>query len=328
MSENRVVYFNGEFVPEQDAKVSIFDSALMFGDMVFDMTRSFNGIQFALRDHIDRIYAGIKMLRIPLAMTPDEMEAAVHQTIETNAPAFSATDEHRIMIDVTRGPLSMYAKVFGEKPEPNVIISDFPVKWTVAPLTALYDTGVHAIFPSQRMIPADLLEPKIKNRSRVYYLMANLDVALVDDPTAWALLLDTDGFLAEGTGGNFFLVKDGKLLTPEPRNILRGTRRKYTIELARKMGLEVIECNLNRYDAVNADEAFYTSTAFTVMPCTKIQGCVLGDGTRGPITQKIINAWNELVGLDFIAQAKDYLKEMGDDAYRGTTTYRFNAKPK
>lgn len=326
MSAERKVYYNGTFVPERDARISVFDSALMFGDMVFDMTRSFHGVQFKLREHIDRLYAGVNMLRIPLEMTPDDMERAVLETIEVNRPAFAETDEHRIMIDVSRGPLSMYARVFDGKIAPTVIISDFPVKWTVAPLTPLYDSGVHAVFPAQRQIPADLLEPKIKNRSRLHYLMANLDVALADDPAAWALLLDPDGFIAEGTGANFFLVKSGRLYTPEPRNILCGIRRKYTIELARKMGIEVVECNLNRYHAVNADEAFFTSTAFTVMPCVKVQGCKLGDGRRGPVTQKIIDAWNELVGLDFIAQAKEYLKEMGDDAYAGTTMYRFGKK--
>ena len=112
-ASGRVVYVNGNFVPEADAKVSIYDSALMFGDMVFEMTRSFNGKQFALRDHIDRLYAGIRTLRIPVEMTPDEMEAAVEQTISANRSAFDPTDEHRIMIDVTRGPLSMYARVFG-----------------------------------------------------------------------------------------------------------------------------------------------------------------------------------------------------------------------
>jgi branched-chain amino acid aminotransferase len=325
-TSKRLVYINGDFVPEKDAKVSIFDSALMFGDMVFDMTRSFNKKQFVLREHIDRIYAGVKMLKIPLEITAEQMEQAVYETIEKNEPAFNETDEHRVMIDVTRGLLSMYANVFGGKVEPNVIISIFPVKWTVSALAPLYDTGVHAVFPSQRMIPADLLEPKIKNRSRMHYLMANLDVAMVDDPTAWALLVDPDGFIAEGTGSNFFIVKDGKLLTPEPRNILCGIRRKYTIQLAREMGLEVVECNLNKYDAINADEAFFTSTAFTLMPCVKVQGNQLGDGKIGPITQKIIKAWNELVGLDYIAQAKEYLKEMGSDGYSGTTMYRFGNK--
>jgi branched-chain amino acid aminotransferase len=323
MAAGRVVYYNGQFVPESEARVSVFDSALMFGDMVFDMTRSFNGKQFLLSEHIERIYAGIKMLRIPLDMTPGQMIEAVEKTIEANRPAFASNDEHRIMIDVSRGPLAMYARVFGGKVEPTVIISDFPVRWTVVPLAPLYRSGVHAVFPCQRMIPADLLEPKIKNRSRLHYLMANLDVAMVDDPTAWALLLDPAGFIAEGTGSNFFLVKDGRLLTSEPRNILRGTRRKYTMQLARKLGIEVVECNLNEYDAINADEAFFTSTAFTLMPCVKVQGCTIGNGQRGPITQKLIDAWCELVGLDFIAQAEQYLAEASDDAYSGVTMYRF-----
>ena len=325
-SSGRLVYINGDYVAEKDAKVSIFDSALMFGDMVFEMTRSFNRRQFALQEHIDRLYAGIKMLKIPLDMTRHQMEEAVYEAIEKNLPAFKENDEHRVMIDVTRGLLSMYADVLGGKVEPNVIISVFPVKWTISALAPLYDTGVHAVFPSQRMIPADLLEPKIKNRSRMHYLMANLDVAMVDDPTAWALLLDPDGFIAEGTGSNFFIVKDGRLLTPEPRNILCGTRRKYTIQLAREKGIEVVECNLGKYDAINADEAFFTSTAFTVMPCVKVQGSQLGDGKIGPITAEIIAAWNKLVGLDYIAQANEYLEEMGADGYNGTTMYRFGNK--
>jgi len=325
-SEERLVYYNGKFVPEREARVSIFDSALMFGDMVFEMTRSFNKVQFRLREHIDRLYAGVKMLKIPIEMTPDEMEDAVYKTIEANEPFFKDSDEHRVMIDVTRGPLSMYARVFGGKVEPTVIISDFPFKWTIAPLAHLYDTGVHAVIPSQRAIPADLLEPKIKNRSRMHYMMANLEVALTDDPTAWALLLDPDGFLTEGTGSNVFLVKDEKLLTPEPRNILRGTRRKCTMELAREMGIEVIECNLNAYDAITADEAFLTSTGFTLMPVVKVNGCQLGDGRMGPITNRILEAWNELVGLDIVAQAKEYLKEIGDEAYQGTTMYRFGKR--
>ena len=92
------------------------------------------------------------------------------------------------------------------------------------------------------------------------------------------------------------------------------------------MGLDVIECNLNTYDAINADEAFFTSTAFTLMPCVKVQGNQLGDGMTGPITTRVINAWNELVGLDYIAQAKEYVREMGSDGYHGTTMYRFGTK--
>src|SRR5262245_22603041 len=101
----RVVYFNGEFVPESEAKISVYDSALMFGDMVFEMTRSFNGKQFKLREHIERLYDSAKVLRIPMPITMDEMEKACLETIERNKPVFAADDEHRLMIDVSRGLL-------------------------------------------------------------------------------------------------------------------------------------------------------------------------------------------------------------------------------
>ena len=110
------------------------------------------------------------------------------------------------------------------------------------------------------------------------------------------------------------------------RNILRGIRRRHTIELARKAGIEVVECNLNQYDAITADEAFFTSTGFTVMPCVKVLGRALADGRPGPVTKRIIDAWCDLVGLDFIAQARQWLQEIGADAYQGTTTYRFGKK--
>ena len=122
----RIVYFNGEFIPESKAKISIYDSALMFGDMVFEMTRSFNGKQWKLREHLERMYSGIKILRIPLKITIDEMEDAVYQTIEKNQIVFNDDDEHRVLIDVTRGLLSLYHGIEGTKPGPNVIIADFP----------------------------------------------------------------------------------------------------------------------------------------------------------------------------------------------------------
>ena len=130
--KERVVYFNDELVSEKEAKISIYDSALMFGDMVFEMTRSFNKKQFKLRKHIDRLYAGIKILRIPLTMTPSEMEQACYETIEANDHLFESDDEHRLMIDVTRGLLGIYHSIEGLHKGPNVIIADFPLRWTVA----------------------------------------------------------------------------------------------------------------------------------------------------------------------------------------------------
>ena len=318
----RKVYINGEFVAERDAKVSIFDSALMFGDMVFEMTRSFNGKQFRLRDHLERLYRGIKQLRIPVKETIDEMEALVYKTIEVNQPAFLPSDEHRLMINVSRGPLDMYKMVFDGKIEPTVVIADFPVKWTVASLAHFYDDGVHAVTPNQRAIPSWLLEPKIKNRSRMHYMMANLEVSLVDDPNAWALLLDPDGFVTEGTGSNFFIVEDGKLITPEGRNVLRGIRRRYVMELASKKGITVEEKNIELYDVIHADEAFFTSTAISILPCVKINGLAIGEGRMGDMTKLLLDEWGREVGVDIIRQTRDFAAECSELA-TGTNIYRF-----
>ena len=126
----RQVYYNGEFINESEARVSIYDFALMFGDMVFEMTRSFNGKQFKLKEHLKRLYSGIKILRIPLKLKIEEMENAVYETVEKNSKLFEKDDEHRIMIDVSRGLLSIYDDVDIRK-GPNVIVADFPLRWTI-----------------------------------------------------------------------------------------------------------------------------------------------------------------------------------------------------
>src|SRR2546422_3589875 len=151
----RLVWFNGDLVPESEARISIYDSALMFGDMVFEMTRSFNKVQFKLREHLERLYASMKMLRIRVPMTMDEMEKAVHATVEANEPAFSEDDEHRVLIDVSRGLLSLYeGNVAGVRGGPNVTNAHLPLRSTVAGMGPLFATGINAVVPSQRSIPS------------------------------------------------------------------------------------------------------------------------------------------------------------------------------
>lgn len=314
----RKIYFNGEFVDESEAKISIYDSAMMFGDTVFEMTRSFKKEQFKLREHIQRLYASARYLHIDLedAMSMDEMEQAVYKTIEINEPYFEKDDEHRVMIDITRGLLSIYQDVVGVRSGLNIIIADFPLRWTVEGMGKLFDEGINAVIPSQRAIPASLIDPKVKNRSRVHYLMANIEVSNYEGDNNWALLLDTDNFIAEGTGDNFFLVKDGKLFTPEPRNILRGISRGYIMELCEKMQIECIEKNLDVYDVVNADEAFMSGTPFCMLPVTSINGQQIGNGKMGNITQALLKTWSGNVGVDIINQIKEWnrcsKKQMSD----------------
>jgi branched-chain amino acid aminotransferase len=321
----RVVWFNGTLVPEGEARISIYDSALMFGDMVFEMTRSFNKEQFKLREHLERLYAGIKILRIPVTLTMDEMEKAVYATIEANEPAFAADDEHRVLIDVSRGLLSLYSgNVEGVAAGPNVVIADFPLRWTVASMGPLFDVGINAVIPSQRAIPASLLDPKVKNRSRLHYMMANIEVSGYAGDNNWALLLDPDGFVAEGTGDNVFIVRDGELLTPEGRNILRGVSRGYVMgELAAQVGVRCRERNIEPYDVLTASEAFMTGTPFCLLPVTTLNGVPIGDGAVGPLTRALLEAWSRNVGVDIAGQIKRWCQTGASPRTAGASPYGF-----
>lgn len=318
----RIVYQNGNFIDEKEAKVSIFDSALMFGDMVFEMTRSFNKKQFKLKEHLERLYAGIKIMRIPMKLTIEEMEKLCQDVVNKNDPFFTKADEHRLMINVSRGPLAIYAPVFDGKLEPTVIIADFPLKWTVSGMGKLYDTGINAVITSQRAIPGALLDPKIKNRSRIHYQAANIEASLFKGDNNWALLLDTDGHVAEGTGDNFFIVKDKVIITPEGRNILRGISRAYIFELAEQLNLKCIEKNIEPYDVYTADEAFMTGTPFSILPVTSLNSIPVGDKKMGAITKMLIDKWGSNVGIDIIAQIKEFNMEVSG-SQSGATPYRF-----
>ena len=309
MVNQRVVYMSGSFVPENEAGVSIFDSALMFGDMIFETTRTFNHEPFRLRDHVDRLYVGLQTLEIDCGLTPEEMEAATLETIERNRACFADGADFQIVHNVSRGPLGLYRSVFAGGPKATVTINCWPLTWHLAAFADAYVSGVHAVVPTQRSVPARLIDPKIKNRSRIYYQIANLQAQKVD-PQAWPLLVDEDGFLTEGTGSNFFLVKDGGLLTPEPRNILRGVTRQAVLELAERLGIPCRERNLEPYDVMTADEAFFTSTPFTLMPATRFNCHDVGTGAPGPVTLRLMSAWNRMVEVDMVEQARAFAENV------------------
>ena len=327
LESRRLVYINGKYVPENEAKISIFDSALMFGDMVFEMTRSFNKKQFKLKEHLERLLYGVKIYRIPLNLDISELEKICLETVERNDEFFESTDEHRLMINVSRGPLGIYAPIFNNKIEPTVVVADFPLKWTVASMGKLYDEGVNAVLVNQRAIPAHLMDPKIKNRSRVFYQMANIEASMFRGKNNWALMMDTDGFIAEGSGDNFFIIKNGTVITPEGRNCLVGISRNYVFEVCEELGIKCIEKNIEPYDVYTADEAFMTGTPFCVLPVFRFNETKVGNGKFGKITKKIINKWGKNVGVDIIDQIKNFEKECKKlNKNNATTPYQFSSK--
>jgi len=307
----RTVYFNGRFIPEAEARVSIFDSALMYGDMAFEMTRTYNRQPFKLREHLDRLYGSLKLLEIDCGLSLDEMERLTSETLERNLPTEPASMDWQIMHDVSRGPLDIYRTAFPEGLRPTVSINCWPLITHMGGFAPKYASGVHVVIPAQPMLPAHFVDPTAKTRSRLHYQMANLQAARMG-AGRWPVLLDPDGFLSEGPGWNIFLVINNELLTPEPRNILLGVSRATTIELARQLGIQVREANLGRYEALRADEIFCTATTYALVHATTFEGQMIGNGGAGPIFTRLLDAWKQSVGIDFVAQARDYAQRLPD----------------
>ena len=169
-----------------------------------------------------------------------------------------------------------------------------------------YSKGCHAVTPPTRMVPSQSLDARIKNRSRLFYTLAEIEAKLVD-PDAQSVILDIHGNVAENKGGNIFMIKDGKLITPTTANCLEGLTRNSTMEIARSLDIEVIEAVIQSYDLATSDEMFITSTPYSIMPATKFNGMPIADGNVGPVTKKLIQGWSDRVGVDIIKQAEDQL---------------------
>jgi branched-chain amino acid aminotransferase len=186
--------------------------------------------------------------------------------------------------------------------------------------------GINAVVTSQRAIPAFLLDPKIKNRSRIHYLMANIEASEIEGENNWALMLDTDGFIAEGTGDNFFIIKSGVVITPEGRNILRGISRDYVMnELCSQLGIKVVEKNIEPYDVYTADEAFMTGTPFCMLPVTSFNREKIGDGKVGETFKILLNRWSKNTGVNIEEQIKLW-NALDVASISGPTPYKFKNK--
>lgn len=292
--KNLICYYNGKYIPHTEAKISVYDSSLMFGDMLFEMTRSFNHITFKLGEHLDRLYDGLKYFQIDVDFTRDDIKKIMEELIKRNSQSIFKDDEYRFMINVSRGPLSIYHSLF-DKIEPTLIITLFPLSLTVGSQAHVID-GVNIVIPEQRVVTNHLIDPRVKSRSRVQYMMANLQISSYGNKT-WALMLDDENNIAEGTGSNFFIVKDKTIITPPAKNILNGITRQYIFDLAnyamQNNGTnEYIEKELTKFDVATADEAFFTCTPFCITPATSFFGRPIGDGKVGVITKCLEEKWN------------------------------------
>lgn len=300
MSE-RVVYINGALVPESQATVSVFDRGFTSGDGVYEATRTFGHKLFRLPQHLDRLYASLRYVRIECGVARDEMQRACEELVERNLALLDDDDEYSLWHVITRG-----ARVPGTTTTagPTVVMFTMPVDF--ARYARSYIEGVPLVTPATRRTPPQSLDPKAKITNKMNHNMALFEAQQVE-PGAVPLMLDLDGNLTETDTTNFFFVRDGRLFTPSARTVLGGITRDAVFELAAGLGIEVVEGAFTPFDVYNADEAFLSGTSGSITPVSRLNGTAPVAGVPGPLTLRLIAAWNEMVGIDYVAQALRHL---------------------
>jgi len=299
-ANERVAWFNGEFMPEREVRIPFRDSSWVYGDGCFDMTRTFGHRLFKVKEHVERLYKSLKYLRIDPGFGPDRMTALTEQLLERNLHLLGPEDDYWVGQRISRG----VKDVPGDNLDyhgPNIVLECAPLPF--AQRAKLFKDGIRVMVPSQRRVPPDSITPRAKTHNYLNLIVADQEVQSVD-PEAWAVLLDINGNLAEGLGSNIFIVRGSEVLTPREKFVLPGVSRQTVIDIAQQEGLTVREADLDLYDAYNADEAFLTSTSLCICPITRINGVTIGKEGRvwGPITQRLADAYRHYVGHDFVGQ--------------------------
>jgi|SRR5262245_18523067 len=298
----KIIYLNGLFVPESEAKVSVLDSGFNAGDGIYDVTRTFRHQPFRLHEHTARLFRSLRYTRIDCGLTPGEMEQATIEVLERNLPLLESAEEVAIWQVVSRGVRSSR----GNRTLGKATVAIYCISIAFEEFARHYVEGVKLVIPSTRRIPPQCLEPKAKINNKMNHNMAIFEAKQVD-PQAIPLMLDIDGNISESNAHNFFLVLDGKLCTPSNKNVLDGITKQALFELASNMEVEVMEGNFTPYDAYNCEEAFLASTSPTIVPVQSINGVKPTTEVPGPVTKRLIHAWNEMVGLDIVEQALNCL---------------------
>jgi branched-chain amino acid aminotransferase len=278
------VYIDGTFYDERDAKVSVFDHGFLYGDGVFEGIRAYNGRVFRLKEHIDRLFCSAKAILLTLPMSHAEIMKAVVESCRENK-----IRDGYIRLVVTRGVGTLGLNPNSCKNPSVIVIAD---KIQLYP-AEFYERGLEIItVPTVRNLHS-ALNPAIKSLNYLNNILAKIEAN--NAGCEEAIMLNAEGFVAECTGDNVFVVKEGRLMTPPlSAGALYGITRQVVIELAGKAGLSVTEPNLTRYDLFNADECFLTGTGAEIVPVVKLDGRVIGSGKPGPLTRKLESEYHAL----------------------------------
>lgn len=282
------IYLNGKLVPQEEATVSVFDHGLLYGDGVFEGIRFYHGRVFRLEEHIKRLYRSAHAIALSIPLEPEQMTQAVLETIRAN----EMTDGY-VRLVVTRGVGSL-----GLSPKS----CSRPTIFIIAAGISLYPEemylhGLKLVTCGTRRISHGALSPMVKSLNYLNNIMAKIEAEQAG--AGEGLMLNEQGYVAECTGDNVFIRREGHLLTPPvSAGALTGVTRQVVFEMAHKEGLDIREENITRYDIYTADECFLTGTAAEIIPVVELDSRKINDGKPGPVTQRLTTLFRELTRIE------------------------------
>ncbi|MDQ1253880.1 MAG: branched-chain amino acid aminotransferase [Euryarchaeota archaeon] len=276
-----LIYLDGKFVPKSEAKVSVYDHGFLYGDGVFEGIRAYNGRVFKLKEHVDRHYDSAKAIAMDIPLTKEEMTEVILETLRKN----NLTDAYiRPIVSRGVGDLGLDPRKC-EKPCVICIAQGWGAMYG-----DLYEVGLTGVTVGIRRNAPDALSPNIKSMNYLNNILAKIEAN--EKGGDEAIFLDSCGFVCEGSGDNIFVIKNDKVYTPFTISNLKGITRAAAIELLDEMGYKTIETNLGLFDLYTADEIFVTGTAAESAPLTKLDGRIIGTGKPGPLTKKMVEAFD------------------------------------
>jgi branched-chain amino acid aminotransferase len=290
------VFLNGAWIPNSELHIAVDDAGFLLGATVTERLRTFGGKVFRLAKHIERLRNSLKIVGLNSDKICTDVEKAVPEFIRRNQSLIDAADDWSIVAFATPGKAG--------SGQPTVCVHGFPLPFKS--WASQYETGVPSIISSIRQIPANSLPPELKCRSRMHFYLADREAAS-KQPGARAIILDQDGFIAEGTTANVVAFRKGEGFISPPRdNILVGVSLGVVEELAAKIKVPFVTRRLTVDELCSADEALLTSTSICALPIVECNGHPIATGQPGTVYRRLLSAWNDLVGLDIADQARRY----------------------
>lgn len=296
-----IAWLNGRLIPYSQAALPVWDLGVVGGAAVTEMLRTFGHRVFRLDEHLDRLFDSVRAVGFPLEISRVQLAEALGDVVAQNAALIPPQHDLGVITFVTAGGNLTYLGAAGREQarQCTVCVHTFPLPFEL--WADRYQTGIHLATPATRALPADVIDPRIKFRSRLHWQLADREARLVD-PAAQALLLDREGYVTEAATGNVVAVHGDRLLTPSHVRSLAGVSLQVVDELAAPLGLRVERGDWTMADFLNVSEIFLTSTPHCLLPVTRLNSQPVGDGHPGPVTAALLEAWNSLVGLDITAQ--------------------------